>query len=270
MPVRKMKVLSLMLLSGVTTIADAQIQRHPPAISCDLGDGNQACTSLKQLVNARDAGILLNLMGDTEEAGRHVAYACFSSDVDNFYIVQYSAPEQQSFTSPFTPPDSKMRQRFFFGPLLELDQVPTTMIDLWFADHSKTMVFADGVINLFTYRNGFLTGMNSAFGEWTRPKDSPVGVSPNSVGYSEFTGNIYWLNHVASARPMVSLTSEMMMAESFANSSELYMHYRFAAKDKSLGDDTLQIQRSTGRFIETIKVSGREYDDHGACKVFKY
>jgi hypothetical protein len=208
-------------------------------------------------------------MGSPDESGRHVAYACFSSEVDSFSVIEYTAPNANSFEAPFTPQDAGLKRRLFSGPLPGIDKLSAAIIDRWFAGHSKSMLYAIGGINLLAYQNGFLTGMNTAFGEWARPANSPLDALPNSVGYAAFTGNVFWINHIASSHVLLPLT-DTMMTEAFANAAELYVHYQFTNKAHNLADDTIQVQRSTGRFIETIKVSGHEYDDQGACKMFRY
>jgi hypothetical protein len=247
------------------------VSKAIPIIKCTDPDSMAACMSFKQLVDARDQGVLFGLMGSPEDAGRHIAYVCPRRGSDTFTEVAFAVPDKKQF-KPFASTSDEKLRRVLAGAWLGNDPshpLSSSAISRWYEDHRDGLLFAPGVIGVTSYQDGQLADLKVDNGEWSQP----TGAARNAHddGYAEYGGYHYWIqayNEIyANESPEADDPKNMHL---HIDGGAIYAHYSFENNNGDTTDYVLQIHRSTGRFTETFKHLGDRDDDAGTCMIFKY
>jgi hypothetical protein len=245
-----------------------------PTIKCDDHDSAVACKSFKQLIDARDSGVLFGIMGDPEDAGRHFAYVCPRRGADTFTIVEFTVAEKKKFR-PFASFASMGNDEFkqtIAGAMLGRDPAhPLSLfaINQFSQDHRDGILYAQGSVALASYQDGELAGLQIESGEWSQSTKS-VG-SAHDDSYAAFSGGHYWIqtyNETISGEPPE--VDDPTNLHLYLDGRVVYAHYGYKNRDGDFIDYVIQIHRSTGRFTETFKLPADRSDDTGTCMIFKY
>jgi hypothetical protein len=245
--------------------------RVPPAIKCVDPDSAVACKSFKQLIDARDSGVLFGVLGDPKDAGRHFGYVCPRRGLDTFTMVEFAVSEKREFKPFITVGDDKLKRLF---AEVAVGQDPATPLSLsavnqWNQDHRLGQLFATGFVGLTIYQDGELAGIQIENGEWSRPAAAPGAA--HDEAYASFDGGHYWVQSYnqlhAGGSPEVDDPEKLHL---HIDGRVVYAHYTYKDRKGDLVDYVLQIHRSTGRFTETFKAAGDQSDNSGTCMIFKY
>ncbi len=246
-----------------------------PAIKCIDADSIVACKSFKQLVDARDKGVLLSLTGGEASQRRHFAYVCLRPKDDVFSIVEFDEPLPEEYR-PYSPPDIAkdpmiaLREQEAF----EYDEgkPAVSLIDAqkqWYEDHDDYSLYQFGRVYLDSWQNGILSDMVHDLGKWRRP--SPQS-HVRSDGDVSFEGAHEWLVRFNEANGnRLAVVDEPEYAHISVGESLIFVRYGFRNQKNDLTDYTLSIQRSTGRFTESFEAPNVEtFQNSGTCMTFKY
>jgi len=251
------------------------VARTIPTIKCTDPDSMTACKSFKQLVDARDKGLLDSLTGDKDLQEGHFAYVCFRPKDDIFKVVEFDEPLPKEYRS-YQPPDIAKNDWYLFGeqkafpydkemPIMQLEHAK----EKWFNDHDDFSVYDLGEIYVESWENGILANYVSDYGKWRRPL--PTGHSRSNEDVT-FESAHQWLEHFnrANADKWAAVDDRKYPRISVGDTT-IYVHYSFKNKNDEYTDYTLTIQRSTGRFTESFVSIGLDpFDDSGTCMSFKY
>lgn len=247
-------------------------KRVLPTIKCVDPESAVSCKSLKQLVDARDSGVLFGIMGDPKDAGRHITYVCPRRLTDTFTIIGYTVPDKKEF-KPFIPIGDDEFKRNSAELALEYfsdRHLSLSTVNQWYQDHHNNFLFTPyAFVGLISYQDGELAGLQMENGEWRRSaKDISAA---HDDGYAEFKGNHYWIQEYneihADGSPEVDDREKIHM---YIDGRVVYAHYGYKNRNGDFVDYVLQIHRSTGRFTETFKLPDGLSDDTGTCMIFKY
>jgi hypothetical protein len=246
-----------------------------PKIRCTDPDSMAACKSFKQLVDARDKGLLDSLIGSKDSRERHFAYVCPRPKDDVFKVVEFDEPLPEEFR-PYSPPDAAKNP---VSSLQELRAFPygegkpvMQLIDAqkkWYEDHDDFSVYDFGVVYVDSWERGILVDYVSDSGKWQRPL--PQGhTRPNED--ATFESAHQWLTHFNHANDDKLLSAdERERPRISVGDTEIYVRYSFKNKNDDYTEYTLSIQRSTGRFTESFAATGLDpFEDSGICMIFKY
>ena len=245
--------------------------RVPPTIKCIDPESAVACKSFKQLIDARDSGVLFGIIGDPEDAGRHFAYACPRRGTDNFAIVEFTVPEKKKF-KPFISMGDDDFRRVIAGAMLGQDPahpLSLSAVNQWSQDHRDGLLFAHGAVALASYQDGELEDLKIEDGEWSR--SARVTGTAQEGSYASFDGGNYWVqsyNEIhAGESPEADDPKNLHL---HINGRAIYVHYSYKTRAENTVDYTLQIHLSTGRFTEIFKLPDDRTDLTGTCMIFKY
>jgi hypothetical protein len=234
-----------------------------------------ACKSFKQLVDARDKGLLDSLTGDKDSRERHFAYVCLRPKDDVFKVVEFDDPLPEEYL-PYSPPDvaknivSSMQEHLAFPysegkPTLQLMDAQKK----WYEDHDDFFKYKFGLVYVDSWESGILA--NSVFdsGKWRRP------LSQGNIRSDEdvyFESAHQWLAKLNEANAnQLSAADERDRPRISIGDTSIYVRYSFKNGNNEYTDYTLNIQRSTGRFTESLVATGIEpFGDSGTCMSFKY
>lgn len=245
-----------------------------PAIKCVDPESAVACRSFKQLIDAKDSGVLFGIMGEPKDAGRHFAYVCPRRGADTFTIVEFTVAEKKKFR-PFASFASMGNDEFkqtIAGAMLGQDPAhPLSLfaIDKFSQDHRDGILYAQGAVALASYQDGELAGLQIEDGEWSQSTKSVVSAHDDS--YAAFNGGHYWIqayNETISGEPPE--VDDPTNLHLYLDGRVVYAHYAYKNRDEDFIDYVLQIHRSTGRFTETFKLPADRSEDTGTCMIFKY
>jgi hypothetical protein len=244
-----------------------------PSIKCVDPESAVACKSFKQLVDAKDQGILFQIIGDPEDAGRHFAYVCLRPGVDTFTLVEFTVPEKKRFEHFLSDADKESR-RLYADAIIGADPAhPLSLpaVNQWYEDHRDGELFAPGGVGVASYQDGQLADMDMETGEWRRSAEA-VGTTYD-IGYAEFVGGHYWVQAYNETHAGVSPEADdLKKMHVHVDGNSIYAHYSYENRSRETVDYTLQIHRSTGRFTETFKLPDdrSDVDVAGTCMIFKY
>jgi hypothetical protein len=248
--------------------------RTVPAIKCTDPDSMVACKSFKQLVDARDKGLLDSLTGNKDSRDKHFAYVCLPPKEDTFKVVEFDEPSPEEYR-PYSPPVAGMK---LVALMQENEAFPykegmpvTQHLDVrekWYEDHDDFSSYEFGWIYVDSWESGILTDYVSDIGKWKRPL--PQGHSP-SVEDVFFESAHQWLAkfNEADANQFAAVDDRKRPRISVGD-TEIYVRYSYKNKHDDYTDYTLTIQRSTGRFTESFEATGLDpSEDSGTCMIFK-
>lgn len=246
-----------------------------PPIKCTDPDSMVACRSFKQLVDARDKGLLDSLTGDNDTRERHFAYVCLWPKLDTFKIVEFYEPPSGDF-HPYSPPDETKDLLVLADgqSAFPYDKGEPVMLLMdarkkWFNDHDDLSVYEFGWVYVDSWENGTLADYVSDYGKWKRPLPQAQS-RPN--GDATFESAHEWLSHFNSENDdKMAAIDDKERPRIIVGDTSIYVHYSYKNKSNKYTDYTLTIQRSTGRFTESFIAPGLDpIDDFGTCMKFKY
>ncbi|MGA2876728.1 MAG: hypothetical protein ABSE82_14485, partial [Nitrososphaerales archaeon] len=226
-----------------------------PTIKCIDLESMVACKSFKQLVDARDKGLLDSLTGGKDSRKRHFAYVCLRPKDDAFKIVEFDAPLPEEYRS-YSPQDAA---RSFTVLLQENEAFPykegmPVMQHLdaqkkWYEDHDDIFQYGFGNIYMESWEQGILANYVSDSGKWRRPLSQGSKYSDEDV---YFESAHQWLAKFNEANAnQLSAVDEREYPRITVGDTSIYLRYSFKNKNNDYTDYTLNIQRSTGRFTES-------------------
>jgi hypothetical protein len=235
-----------------------------------------ACKSFKQLVEARDKGLLDSLTGrDSQE--RHFAYVCPLPKEDVFKIVEFDEPLPTEFR-PYSPPDKANGREW----ILKLSAFPsgkaksyverTQLMDAgekWFNDHNDFSGYSIGTVFVESWENGIMANYVSDEGKWRLPFFQGHVLSKEEA---TFESAHEWLEHFNKDNDgKLAAADNRTLPRILIGDNSVYVNYRFENRSNAFTDYTLSIQRSTGRFTESFVATGLDpFEKSGTCMVFKY
>jgi hypothetical protein len=249
--------------------------RTIPTIKCTDADSMAACKSFKQLVDARDKGLLDSLTGSKDVGKKHFAYVCLRPKNDSFKIVDFYEPSSGEYRS-YSPPDlpknllSAMEEQDAFPYEKGLPVIPHMDAQkIWYEDHDDFHMYEFDTVYVEAWENGIMADYVSDSGKWRRA--SFQGHILAQTGAS-FEGAFEWLTRYSKANDnKLAVIDNPEHAHISIDDTSIYVRYSFKNKNGDFTGYTLNIQRSTGRFTESFAAPGLDsYDDSGTCMSFKF
>ena len=260
--------------TGTAKKSPSVAARTLPTIKCTDPDSMVACKSFKQLVDARDKDLLDSLTGDKESKQRHFAYACLRPKDDAFEVIEFDEP----LPAQYRPHSSLDYGNNLVSTLQKLRAFPyiegkpnTHLIEAqskWYEDHDDFYVYDFGAVEVDSWRNGILSDYISDSGKWRK-----LAAQGNSSSNEDatFESAHQWLADFdeASANQLASADDREKPRISVDDTS-IAVRYSFKNQNNDYTDYRLNIQRSTGRFIESFETTGIEpFENSGICMMFK-
>ena len=247
-----------------------------PIIKCTDSDSVVACKSFKQLVDARDKGLLDSLTGERGSRRRHFAYVCPRPKSDVFKVVEFDEPQAGDYR-PYSPADAASNN--LSSVLLKTEAFPLEegkpftphmdAQDKWYEDHDGLSMYGFGSIYIESWENGILSDYASDVGKWRRALNQAHTGSDEDA---DFESAHQWLAHFneANANQLAAADNPKYPRISVSDIA-IYLRYDYENKNNGDTEYTLNIQRSTGRFTESFEATGTEpFEDSGTCMSFRY
>jgi hypothetical protein len=268
----------------------ADTARNVPAIKCVDRDTAAACKSLKELVDARDKGLLAQVLG-TPEVRRHISYVCLRPNADFFSVVNFTIPEPRVYGRKLDTDEEiaryaddsvstnasmremmersrKAEENAEFMDFSDPPAVSQYTKDKWYQDHSKELVYSPGLVLDFTYQDGINMGPVEDWGEWSMAASSRNGEQSDPPTW--FLGGYAWIERFNSQHGDQSAKDDdPEHGHISVDMSSIRVHYKYGNPSGDMVDYTMQINRLTGRFVESFKYSNSSDRDSGTCMIFK-
>jgi hypothetical protein len=202
---------------------------------------------------------------------------CLWPKQDTFKIVQFDEPLPTEFR-PYSPPDKTKGREW----ILEQDAFPsdkaksskelTQLMDArekWFNDHNDVSRYDFGTVYVESWKNGILADYVSDGGKWRLPLPQGHILSNEDA---TFESAHEWLEHFNKENDdKLASVDDRARPRILVGDTSIYVHYRYKNKNNDFTDYTLNIQRSTGRFTESLVATGLDpFGESGTCMVFKY
>ena len=268
----------------------ATAARAIPSIKCVEHDTAAACKSFKQLVDARDNALLAQVLG-TPKTPRHTSYVCLRPNADFFSIVSLDIPEPKAYgrkldtdeefaryADDSLPTNATMREMLKRGKKLEEDNefedfsdppaVSQYTKDKWYQDHSKEFVYSFGMVVDYRYQEGINMGPVVDTGEWTMLASSKNGKEKDPPTW--FLGGYAWIERYNSQQgDEAARDDDPEHGHISVDLSSVNVHYKYKNQSGDMVDYTLQINRLTGRFVESFTDPLGTDHESGTCLIFK-
>ena len=257
----------------------ANATRTIPVIKCVDHNTAAACRSFKQLVDARDERLLNDVLGQPGHNKRHISYVCLRPQEDTFNVIEFDIPQPQEYRQPYTQLNELLGNKSV-SDLREMSKqmmehaefmdssVSLYTMDQWFQDHSKESVYAQGYVGVSRYQDGLYIGPADEIGEWSRPASDPRVFQQDPPAW--FTGAYAWIEGFNSQHDNVSAEDDNPKhAHITVDPYSIHIHYKYENPAGDLVDYAMQINRSTGRFIEYFKFPYDHNEVSGTCMIFK-
>jgi hypothetical protein len=264
--------------------------RTIPAIKCVDHDTAAACKSFKELLDARDKGLLAQVLG-TPEYRRHISYVCLRPNADFFSIVDLAIPEPKAYDPKLNTDkeiaryaddsvstNATMREMIERSRKTEEDAefmdfsdppaVSQYTKDKWYQDHSKEFVYSPGMVLDFTYQDGINMGPVEDLGEWSMLASNKDGKQNDPPTW--FLGGYAWIERFNSQHGDQSAKDDdPKHGHISADLSSIQVHYKYENPSGDMVDYAMQINRLTGRFVESFAYPYGSNRDSGTCMIFK-
>jgi hypothetical protein len=237
-----------------------------------------ACKSFKQLVDARDEGLLNSLTGGRDSQERHFAYVCLLPKQDVFKIVEFDEPLPADFTQYCQLDKTKEKEwtlGMFSFPSSDKSKSYTELTQRWdarkkwFNDHNELSGYAIGTVYVQSWENGIMADYVSDWGKWRLPFFQGHVLSKEEA---TFESAHEWLEHFNKDNDgKLAAADDRALPRILIGDNSVYVNYRFENRSNAFTDYTLSIQRSTGRFTESFVATGLDpFEKSGTCMVFKF
>ena len=264
--------------------------RTIPAIKCVDHNTAAACKSFKELIDARDKGLLAQVLG-TPYFRRHTSYVCLRPNADFFSVVDLNIPETKAYgrkidtdeeiahyADDSVPTNAAMREmmersrkadeRHAFMDFSDPPAVSQYTKDKWYQDHSKEFVYSPGLVDDFTYQDGINMGSVDDWGEWIMLASSKAGKQSDPPTW--FLGGYAWIERFKNQRGDQSAKDDdPKHGHISVDMSSIQIHYKYENPAREMVDYTMQIHRLTGRFVESFTNPYGTDRDSGTCMIFK-
>jgi hypothetical protein len=268
----------------------AGVARNIPVIKCVDRNAAAACKSLKELVDARDKGLQAQVLG-TPESRRRTSYVCLRPNADFFSIVALDIPGPKAYVSKLNtdeeiaryaddsvPTNATMREMMEryrtteenaeFMDFSDPPAISQYTKDKWYQDHSKEFVYSPGQVLDFAYQDGINMGPVEDWGEWSMLASSRNGKQNDPPTW--FLGAYAWIERFNSQHEDQSAKDDdPEHGHISVDQSSIRVHYKYRNSSGDMVDYTMQINRLTGRFVESFKYSYGPDRDSGTCMIFK-
>jgi len=269
----------------------ASAARVLPAIKCVDQDTVAACRSFKELVDARDERLLRAVVGDEGDGHRHISYVCFRPKTDTFSVVEFDIPDPKTYRTPSNideeiaryaddplPANQSFRETeemakkgiedSIFMDFSDPPAVRRSTKDQWFLDHSKDFVYSLGFVADSLYQDGLFSRLAMDGGEWSMLAGNKGSTQHDSPIW--FIGAYAWIERFNLQHGDVSAKDDdHEHGHISVDPSSIHVHYKYENPSGSLVDYTLQIHRSTGRFVESFNSPDGNGEASGTCVIFK-
>lgn len=264
--------------------------RTIPAIKCIDHDAAAACKSFKELLDARDTGLLAQVLG-TPTFRRHTSYVCLRPNADFFSVVDLDIPEPKAYSPKLdtdeeiarhaddsVPTNATMREMMERSKKTEEDSefmdfsdppsVSQFTKDKWYQDHSKEFVYSPGVVVDFRYQDGINMGAAEDWGEWSMLASSKGGTQNDPPTW--FLGGYAWIERFDSQNGDQSAKDDdPKHGHISVDLSSIQVQYRYENPSGDMVDYSMQINRLTGRFVESFTNPYGTNRESGTCMIFK-
>jgi hypothetical protein len=237
--------------------------RKISVITCNDKTSTIACESFKQLVEANDKDVLDAIKGEKSATGHHVAFVCLHPKADRFTILSFDEPLDSSFSKlHHDTQNDQLSARVFY--LTGGRRISQDGIYKWYSDYSDDKLYTFGTVTSLTYQDGMIAALQSEFGYWNKQFGS-------SGHTARFEGQFYWLaEYNKKNNDSLSKDDDAKEAHIAIDESMIEMFYDFTNAKDGTTHYRMQVQRSTGRFIQSFSTSGVDTDEEsGTCKIFK-
>jgi hypothetical protein len=264
--------------------------RTPPAVKCVDHDTSTACKSFKQLLDARDKALIVQVLG-TGLFKRRTAYVCFRPNDDYFSVVDVDIPEPKAYgrkldadeeiahyADDSVPSNTSMREMMErsreadenseFMDFSDPPAVSQDTKDKWYKDHSKDFVYSVGEVGDYRYQNGIYKGPVDDWGEWTMLASSMDGKQSDPPTW--FMGGYAWIERFNRQNGNVAARDDNPEHGHISvDLSSLNVQYKYENASGGMTEYTMQINRLTGRFVEDFKSPNGSNQTSGTCMIFK-
>lgn len=268
-----------------------------PAIECNNPDTAEACKSFKELVDARDQGLLAQVMG-TPEFRRHTSFVCLRPNADFFSIVDLEIPEPTAYDSSMFNMNEKFAHDIDSIPknastrealeeskksieesksydeiqeFMDFSNPPAVSKytkDRWYEDHIKEFVYSRGIVEVFRYQDGINFGPVEDWGEWSMLASSKDGKQKDPTTW--FTGGYAWIERYNNQHGNRSAKDDdPKHGHILVDTSSVQVHYKYGNGAGETVNYTMQINLLTGRFVESMSSPGSANHVSGTCMIFK-
>jgi hypothetical protein len=268
-----------------------------PAIECNDPDTMAACKSFKGLVDARDQGLLAQVLG-TSEFRRHTSFVCLRPKADFFSIVNLDIPEPTAYQPSSFNTDEKfahdtdsIRRNASTRKLLDdfkkdreeskknaenqgfMDFSNPPAIskftkDRWYEDHSKVFIYSPGIVEDYRYQDGINFGPAEDWGEWSML--ASIKDDKQNDPTTWFTGGYAWIERYNSQHGNQSAKDDdPKHGHILVDTSSILVHYKYGNGSGDTVDYTMRINLLTGRFVESMSSPGSANRASGTCMIFK-
>lgn len=268
----------------------ASATRAVPAIKCVDRNTAAACKSFKELLDARDKGLLAQVLG-TPEFRRYTSYVCLRPNADFFSVVGLAIPEPKAYgrkldtdeeiaryADDSVPTNATMREMMErdrkaeenaeFMDFSDPPAVSQYTKDKWYQDHSKEFVYSPGLVLDFTYQDGINVAPVEDWGEWIMLASSKDGKQNDPPTW--FLGGYAWIERFNSQHGDQSAKDDdPKHGHISVDLSSIQVHYKYENPSGDMVDYTIQINRLTGRFVESFTDPYGPNRDSGTCMIFK-
>ena len=283
--------------SPATTLSKkpvATATRAIPAIKCVNKDTAAACKSFKELIDARDKGLLAQVLS-TSIFRLHTSYVCLRPNDDFFSVVNVTIPEPKSyfntmietdrllavFAGDSLPTNASVRatleesnenskkndEKQEFMDFSDPPAVSQYTKDKWYQDHSKEFVYSPGFVADYIYQNGIMGSIDD-WGEWSMLASSKNGKQNDPPTW--FLGGYAWIERYNSQHADESIKDDdPKHGHISVDTSSIYIHYKYENQAGDMVDYTMLINRLTGRFVESFNNPYGSDRDSGTCMIFK-
>ena len=253
----------------------ANAVRTIPAVKCVDQDTAAACKSFKELVEAGDERLLRAIHGDEGHERRHISYVCFRPRSDAFGVIEFYIPNAKTYRPPSTINEELVRYADDSLPtnrmlreteerskkliedsiFMDFDDPPAVSRytkDQWFQDHSKDFVYSLGFVADSLYQDGLNKGVVMDQGEWSMLAGGKGSMQHDSPSW--FVGAHAWIERFNLQHGDVSSRDDDHERGHISlDPSSIHIHFTFENPSRSVVDYTLQINRLTGRFVESFR-----------------
>ena len=268
-----------------------------PTIRCGNPNTATACKSFKQLVDARDQGLLAQILG-TPGFRRHTSFVCLRPNVDFFSIVAVNILGPEAYGPSLIEIDEKFAH--------DIDSIPTNAStreiieqsnrdseelkksaenqefmdysnppaiskstkDKWFEDHRKGLLYSPGLVEVYRYQDGINFGPVEDWGEWSMLASSKDGKQKDPPTW--FTGGYAWIERFNNQHGNQSeKDDDPKHGHILVDTSSIQVHYKYENGAGDTVDYTMRINRLTGRFVESMSSPGSTNHVSGTCMIFK-
>jgi hypothetical protein len=268
----------------------ANAVRTIPTVKCVDHDTAAACKSFKQLVDARDRGLLAQVLG-ASNFRRHTAYVCFRPNDDYFSVVDLEIPEPKSYqrhldadqeiardADDSVPTNAAMRaimeqskkaaESSEFMDFSDPPAVSQYTRDKWYQDHGKDFVYSIGEVGDYRYQDGINMGPVDDWGEWTMLASSKDGKQNDPPTW--FLGGYAWIERYNSQHgDEAARDDDPEHGHISVDLSSVNVHYKYKSASGEVIDYTMHIHRLTGRFVEDFRSPNVSNQTSGTCMIFK-